>query len=173
MCNVLLMPLLQIPSGHHHVADCIKDQLLQSSEDFQCEKVEILSYCYGKLETLISTVYLQGIHKLPNVYSWIYKTLAVKGKTRNRHYLYEHLFLKKVSHIINQIRPDVIICTHALPSYLVNRLKEINQWEGIVINAYTDYFINDLWGIKHIDYHLVPSTQVKQELLIRGVCFAT
>jgi len=167
MFKVLFMPLLQIPSGHHHVADSIKEQLHQSSGRYYCEKLEILSHCYGKVEAFISTVYLQWIHKLPQIYSRIYKTAAVKGSSK-RYYTYEWLFLKKVHRAIEHTNPDLIICTHALPSYLLERLKKNGLWSGPVINVYTDYFINDLWGREHIDYHFVPSLDVKQKLLMRG-----
>lgn len=170
MFRILFMPLLQIPSGHHHVADSIKDQLNQSSEDFHCEKVEILSYSYGNIESLVSSAYLQWIHKLPRLYSQIYKITAVKDKKMNqRFYIYEWLFLKKVQNLIKQTKPDLIVCTHALPSYIIDRLKKMNLWSGPVINVYTDYFINNLWGIEGINYHFVPSSNVKNELLTRGI----
>ncbi|MYL56649.1 hypothetical protein GLW20_03925 [Virgibacillus halodenitrificans] len=170
MYRVLFMPLLQIPSGHHHVADCIKEQLDQYSGVFECEKVEVLSYCFGKLETLVSNVYLQWIHKLPHLYSQIYKNAAVKNAKTNRLVTaYEWLFLKKILHLLRQIKPDIIICTHAFPSYLLNYFKSENLWSGKVINVYTDYFVNNLWGVHHIDYHFVPSQHVKQELINKGV----
>ncbi len=170
MHQVLFMPLLQIPSGHHHVADCIEEQLNKFPGVFQCEKVELLSYCYGKAETLVSTIYLQWIHKLPHLYSQVYKRAAVKNAKTNRLVItYEWLFYKKILHLLQQVNPDIIICTHALPSYLFNRLKREKHWSGKVINVYTDYFVNNLWGIHQIDYHFVPSQHVKQGLINKGV----
>lgn len=66
------------------------------------------------------------------------------GKTNKHFYIYEWLFLKKVQKLIKQINPDLIICTHALPSYILERLKKNNLWSGPVINVYTDYFFNNL-----------------------------
>lgn len=169
MYQILFMPFLQIPSGHHHVADCIEQQLHKSSGKFHCEKVEILSHCYGKIEMFISSFYLKWIHKLPGVYSRIYSATVTEKANDKRYYIYEALFIKKVRELIEQTNPDIIICTHALPSYLLNILKKKNIWSGIVINVYTDYFINDLWGIEHIDYHFVPSIHSKQELIRRGI----
>src|SRR5699024_6322403 len=170
MFRVLFMPLLQIPSGHHHVADSIKFQLNQLSGDFQCEKVEILSHCYGHVETLISSIYLKWIHKFPGLYSQIYKHAAVKGvKGKKRFYLYEWLFSKKVQQCTEQTKPDLIICTHALPSYILECLKKRNLWSGPVINVYTDYFINNLWGKEGINYHFGASLNARRELLNRGI----
>ena len=79
------------------------------------------------------------------------------------------MFLRKIKQLISETNPDIIICTHALPSYLIARLKERNIWTGTVINAYTDYFINQLWDKNEIDFHFVPSIHTKEELLIQGV----
>lgn len=173
MIRVLFMPFLQIPSGHHHVADSIKYQLMEYSKeklvDFHYEKIEILSHCYGKLESFISAIYLQSIHKVPTAYSQVYKLVVVKGAKNKNYQLYERLFLKKMLRVLDEKNPHIIFCTHALPSYLLSRIKKNNQWTGIVINVYTDYFVNELWGKKHIDYHFAPSIHVKQELVEKGV----
>lgn len=170
MARILFLPFLQIPSGHHHVADSIKVQLEQDPGIFHCDKVDILSYSYGKIEQLISAFYIQWIHTFPSIYSQIYRHVAVRGRTIHKHYYtYEWLFMKKLEELIEETRPDLVICTHALPSYLLARLKERNIWSGKVMNVYTDYFVNDLWGIKQIDFHFVPSMHIKKELLQRGV----
>jgi len=170
MYRILFMPLLQIPSGHHHVARSIEDDLNQSKEHFHCEHIELLSYSFGKLEKIISSVYLQWIERFPESYSAIYKLAAVKNENQRKHfYMYEIIFLKYIQRIIMQAKPDLVICTHALPSYLLNRMKEKKRWSGIVINVYTDYFVNNLWGIHQIDYHFTPNTIVKNHLLKRGV----
>lgn len=169
MYRILFMPFLQIPSGHHHVADSIQFELQEISAEFYCEKVDILSHCFGRVESLISSFYLQWIHTLPGIYSKIYKA-SVNGKAGNkRYYMYEFLFLRKVHQLLQQTNPDVIICTHALPSYLLNLLKQKKMWSKPVLNVYTDYFINDLWGMRYIDYHFVPSPSSKQELIDRGI----
>lgn len=170
MFKVLFLPLLQIPSGHHHVADNIKEHLQRSSKVFHCEKVDILSHYYGNAETLISSLYLRSIHTLPTAYSFIYKTAAWKGKKRKKHFqIYEWLFSDKVLQLLIHRKPDVVICTHAFPSYLLHCLKKKNLWSGSVINVYTDYFINHLWGIDSIDYHFVPCIHLKKELMRRGI----
>ncbi|RWR13149.1 hypothetical protein QNH23_01165 [Siminovitchia fortis] len=170
MHNILFLPFLQIPSGHHHVADSIKNQLEQMADHFHCEKIDILSYGYGNIESLISSIYLQWIHKLPKVYSTIYRLAAVERPTLNKRFrMYEVLFIKVFRNLLQEKKPDLVVCTHALPSYMIARLKKLQLWTGIAINVYTDYFINNLWGIDEIDYHFVPSKKIKDQLVEQGV----
>lgn len=169
MYRVLFMPFLRIPSGHHHVADCLERQLSEASNQFQCEKVEILSYCYGKVETFISATYLRWIEKLPKLYSMVYRWTVNKQKVNRRYYLYELLFLRQIRKLLIERKPHLVICTHALPSYLLNILKRKGLWSGKIINVYTDYYINDLWGTSVIDYHFMPSSDIKRELMEKGI----
>src|SRR5699024_2557395 len=112
-----------------------------------------------------SAIYLHWIQRLPQVYSSLYYLFTVRKRTvEKRHYIYEWLFLRKMKRLIRDTKPDIVICTHALPSYLIAHLKKKNEWTGIAVNVYTDYFINRLWGKAEIDYHFVPSPCMETEL---------
>ncbi|RCK12651.1 hypothetical protein DT075_09355 [Bacillus licheniformis] len=66
--------------------------------------------------------------------------------------------------IIAEKKPDIVFCTHALPSYLLNRLK--GQFPDMkVVNVYTDFFVNRIWGREKIDYHFAP---IQTELLLKS-----
>lgn len=71
--------------------------------------------------------------------------------------------------LIKEKKPDLIICTHGFPSYILNYLKEKGEIETAVINIYTDYFIHCCWGIEHIDFHFVPSHHMRDFLKKKGV----
>lgn len=170
MKKILFLPFLQIPSGHHQVANGVIDSLQLKNDLFECEKVDILSYSYGKVEVFISKFYIRWIRCLPALYSQLYrKTVAKNECEKKRFYLYEWIFLNWVEKLINEKDPHLIVCTHALPSYLLNQLKEKEKISIPIVNIYTDYFINQLWGIKNIDYHFVPTKEIKQMLINRGV----
>jgi len=52
---------------------------------------------------------------------------------------------------------------------LLARLKIKKGLKVPVINAYTDFFINDMWGKQEIDLHFVPNKQIKLQLINEGV----
>lgn len=163
--KVLFLPFLQIPSGHHHAADAISSYFKQLDPSIQCKKVDILHYTFGCGEKVISNLYLHVIQTMPAFYSWLYKNKAYNRVKRNKtFFFYKLLFLRSMKNLLAKENPDLVICTHSLPSYLLNLLKQRKNISVPVINAYTDFFINTLWGIQHIDVHFVPSVEVKQFL---------
>ncbi len=169
--SILFLPFLQIPSGHHQVANALIDGIRQIDPNIKCDKVDIFSFSYGNIEKMISFIYLKWIHVFPRLYNSIYKISVYKNIEKNKRYrLYELLFMSFMKKLIKEKQPDLIICTHALPSYMLNFLKEKNEIQIPVINVYTDYFIHRFWGIDNIDFHLVPSAEIKKYLVERGIC---
>ncbi|KKI90323.1 hypothetical protein WQ54_20355 [Bacillus sp. SA1-12] len=170
MQKILFMPLLRMSSGHHQVADSIMESLKEGNLEWEFEKVELLSYSLGFLETIITGTYLKAIMVCPAFYSWLYRKVSFNDTYETkRYFLYELLFLRSMKKVLNECNPDLIICTHALPSYLLNKLKQQSCQTVPVINVYTDLFVNQLWGLSHIDYHFAPSQEVKQFLSNQGV----
>ncbi|WP_018663551.1 MGDG synthase family glycosyltransferase [Heyndrickxia acidiproducens] len=168
--SVLFLPFLQIPSGHHQVAHAIADGMLEIDSAITCDKVDILSYSYGKMEKVVSHLYLKWIHTFPALYHAVYQHAVYRNFEKNKRYrIYEWLFLPFMKKLIEEKQPDLIICTHALPSYMLNCMKKRKEIKTPVVNVYTDYFIHLFWGLDHIDFHFVPTGQMKSYLIQRGI----
>ncbi|WP_099159896.1 MGDG synthase family glycosyltransferase [Virgibacillus ndiopensis] len=166
----LFLPFMQIPSGHHHVADALINEMKYCERNMTCDKIDILSYSFGKVEKVVSASYLTWIKWLPSVYHWLYFHSAYKSSPQNnRNYLYELLFTYFFKRLINAKKPKVVFCTHALPSNIASVLKQKNQLNATIVNVYTDFFVNRIWGLKEIDFHFAPTLAVKRYLLDQGV----
>jgi UDP-N-acetylglucosamine:LPS N-acetylglucosamine transferase len=171
MNKILFMPLLRMSSGHHQVADSIMEYLKESDLKCEFEKVELLSYSFGFVESIITGMYLKSIKLCPATYSWLYRKVSFNSRYDTKEYLlYELLFLRFMKKVLKESNPDLIICTHALPSYLLNRLKQQSSQSVPVINVYTDFFANQLWGLSHIDYHFLCEQGVQNDrIFVTGI----
>lgn len=168
--RVLFLPFMRIASGHHQVANALLAMLKHIQYTTECEKVDILSYSYGRLESVISGIYLAWIKHLPHSYHWLYIQSSVQpNRKERRNTFYGTLFLPFFKKMLRDKEPDILFCTHALPSNIANRLKRKGNCHAIIVNAYTDFFINRVWGLSEVDFHFVPSQMVKDELLRKGV----
>lgn len=167
--KALFLPFMQITTGHHHVADVLMDELLSKNHEMACQKVDILSYSYGRIESIISHIYLLSIRHIPQLYNWIYGLVANREVKGNRKILFKILFSYFFKRLLKETNPDILIFTHSLPSHIASLLKNKNKLDAITVNVYTDYFVNRIWGIDGIDYHIVPSEQVKIFLKRKGV----
>lgn len=168
--KALFLPFMQIASGHHHVADTLMSELASCEKKIAGYKVDILSYSYGKVERLISSTYLAWIKYFPEIYNWLYMQMSYKEQvSKNRKFVYEMLFTYYFKKLIEEIKPKILFFTHSLPSNIASRLKQKNELDVITVNVYTDFFVNQIWGIEGIDFHFVPSITVKNYLIEKGV----
>ncbi|MGJ7921187.1 MGDG synthase family glycosyltransferase [Neobacillus sp. LXY-4] len=170
MRKILILPFLQIPSGHHQVADALSAYFKEIDQLMEITKIDIFHYTSSFAEKITSSLYLNAINRIPSLYSKLYHFNACQSyKTAQRNFFYERFFLKSIKRLLDEVSPDIIICTHCLPSFLLSYLKKYEQLSIPVINAYTDFFINNVWAIDQIDLHLVPSESMKKFLEARGV----
>lgn len=164
MKKILFLPFLQMRSGHHQVAEALMDCIKETRADIEMKKVDLLSYSNPHIEKLVTKSYLNWIRYAPATYNLAYKTLFNKETEKSRSFKVRHyFFLKKMEQLLVEEEPDLIVCTHGFPSYLLSELKRQGKCEAPVMNAYTDFFVNSVWGREEIEYHLLPTPELKRE----------
>ncbi|UOE76573.1 MGDG synthase family glycosyltransferase [Parageobacillus thermoglucosidasius] len=170
MMKILVLPLFQMSTGHHKVADTLIDFLQRQFRDVHCKKIDFLSYCNEFMEKIVSEMYLRWIRSHPASYHRVYKTFMYP----DFHWLefvslepWLPYFENKMKKLLEKERPTLIICTHSFPSRILQRLKRKRATQTPVINVYTDFFINSVWGKRDIDYHFVPHADAKRELMTK------
>ncbi len=164
MKKVLIFPFMRMPSGHHQVAEAVIHLLNENMDNLVINKMDFLTYTSNQLERMITKSYLKWIRYAPGTYEWVYKHLFYTGSSVKVRW-YHHLFLAKMQQLIEEEQPDLIICTHGFPSLLLSHLKQKGKLTTPVVNVYTDFFINSVWGKKGIDAHFVPNQKIKRRLL--------
>lgn len=167
--KILFLPFLQMPTGHHQVADALIRSVMRRDPSVELKKVDFLSFVNEKIEKIFTTTYLKWIDHSPQTFTWVYRYFVYPSNASKHFHLYESLFLSKMLEMLKQENPDLIVCTQAFPSFLISRLKLQEKIETPVINVYTDFFINKLWGLQGIDYHFVCDRPLKEELISKGI----
>ncbi|MGE7186134.1 MGDG synthase family glycosyltransferase [Peribacillus sp. NPDC006672] len=169
MKKVLFLPLFRMQSGHHQVAEALMDLLKKHTNGVILKKVDLLSYTNNSLEKVITTGYLKWIRYAPETYNLTYKNLFYANSEKERPFKWcQHIFLKKMEQLIDEENPDLIVCTHGFPSQILSQLKLKGKCSVPIINVYTDFFINNVWGSKGIDFHFIPSQELKEKLLSKN-----
>ena len=166
MKKILFLPLLQMQSGHHKVAEALMDMLKNHTNGITFKKIDLLSYTNGSIGKMITNGYLTWIRYAPETYNLVYKNFFYAPPTKEHSFKwYQYIFLKKMEQLLAEENPDLIVCTHGFPSYLLSQLKRKGKCDIPIINVYTDFFINNVWGKKGIDFHFIPSQEVKEKLI--------
>ncbi|RFU64893.1 MGDG synthase family glycosyltransferase [Peribacillus glennii] len=167
--KILVLPLFQFPTGHLKVAETIKEYISAEYPESDLEIVDFLSYCNDSLEKMVSSIYFSWINTSPSIYRTLYNTIMYSENDRKFKVdfrLFSLYFESKMMQLIEKVNPSLIICSHSFPSSIIGKLKQKGRLMNIpVINIYTDFFINDVWAKKEIEYHLVPHSDAKKTLI--------
>ncbi|WP_341300914.1 glycosyltransferase [Lysinibacillus sp. FSL H8-0500] len=169
MSKALFLPFLTIQTGHHQVADALMDFITRHNKDIEVKKVDLLNYANPLVERVISQSYLSWIQYAPLLYTKFYKKVFDTPKEIKQNFKLYEMLLKHLERLLQQEKPDIIFCTQSAPSYLMSKLKQSGRCNVPVVNVYTDFFMNQLWGITAIDYHFVPMQEMKEALIRQGV----
>lgn len=162
--KILLLPLFSFPTGHTKVADAMREQIERVDPTHEIEMVDLLRYTNPLLEKAMGSFYIKWIHVSPRTYQWMYEK-NVSKKERSSVTILTRILERKMLKLIREKQPDLIFCTHAFPSSILNTLKEKGKIDVPVVNVYTDFFLNEVWGRTKNEYHIVPHEEAKAQLL--------
>ncbi len=165
MTKILFFPHLQMQSGHHQAAEALMDLIRERYPEADVKKIDLLSETNQLLEKVIQTGYLQWIKIAPRLYSRAYKRLYFCKEPLDGQYIWhQSLFLHKLKQLLKEEQPDLIFCTHSLPSCMFSKLKMAGKCDVPVVNVYTDFFVHDYWGHRGIDAHFLPTAEAKAQM---------
>ncbi|MFS1516115.1 MGDG synthase family glycosyltransferase [Bacillus sp. SCS-151] len=165
MKKVLFLPLLRMPSGHHQVSEAFIHSFNCHDQYVKTKKIDLLSHSNPLLEKFITSFYLKWIKLAPQSYEWVYKNFGYSSSKNYSLQWYELFFLRNMEKLLQEEKPDLIVATHGFPSFLVSCLKVKNKIDIPLVNVYTDFFINNVWGREGVDFHFVSSEQMKTYLI--------
>jgi processive 1,2-diacylglycerol beta-glucosyltransferase len=155
-------------AGHTQAAYALSSSLRKLSPDVNTKVMELGSFLNPRMAPLIITAYKKTVTSQPRLIGMMYRFQYKKSLNRITTLALHRIFYTYTKNVINQLRPDVIVCTHPIPSAVISRLKRL----GVNIplcTVITDYDAHGNWISPEVDCFLVPTPEVKYKLMRRGV----
>jgi len=155
-------------TGHTQAAYALAMGLRQLSRDIQTRVIELGTFLNPVLGPLIFSAYRKTVSKQPQLVGKLYRGHYDKSLNRVTRFALHKLFYNQVSHVIEQLKPDLIICTHPFPNAVVSRLKKLGL-KTPLYTLITDYDAHATWTNPEVDGYLVSTATVRDKLVARGV----
>jgi processive 1,2-diacylglycerol beta-glucosyltransferase len=98
----------------------------------------------------------------------MYRTQYKRSLNRFTQLALHRLFYMQTAAMIEQFRPDAIVCTHPIPNAIIARLKRL----GMKLPLYTvitDYDVHGTWVADGVSSYFVSTDEVRTKLLQRGI----
>ncbi len=152
--------------GHLQAARSLQESLLSQGIE-RVILLDLMAEAHPLINELTRFVYMQSFKTIPHLYGWVYNmTRDMKAESPFSNWL--HSFgIRRLREVLEQERPQLIV--HTFPQLALPHLK--TRWGLTVplINILTDYDLHGRWLHPHIDHYYVPSEQMRNEAIQRGI----
>ncbi len=169
--RVLLMHVVTTGSGHYRASQAIEQTLRARDPSATIVNVDAFRYASRFVRWTISRTYLSLIRHQPDIWEYLYDNPSVYRRVKFFQQLLYRYQAKKLQQLIEEVRPDVIACTQAYPCGMVADFKCRQGLRIPLVGVLTDYAPHLYWFHEQpeVDVYVVPSQQVKQRFITRGI----
>lgn len=129
------------------------------------------SYKYAALvvSRVVSDGYIRMVKTIPQLYRYIYHR-AERATEVGRFRTWAHQFTaSNLRGLIEQERPDAVVCTHAFPCGAMAEYKTLFNDAPPVVAIVTDFAIHGFWIHDNIDAYCVATDAMRSALQARGI----
>ncbi|MGG6312268.1 MGDG synthase family glycosyltransferase [Paenibacillus macerans] len=156
-------------AGHTQAAYALSSSLRKIAPNVQTKVLELGSFLNPRVAPLIITAYKKTVSSQPRLVRMMYRSNYKKSLNRLTTLALHRIFYTRTIQIIRQLHPDVIVCTHPIPSAVISRLKRLGMLDVPLCTVITDYDVHGAWVSREVNCFLVSTDQVQRKLMDRGV----
>ena len=166
--RVLLMYITKV-SGHRQATVAIQQALRQLDPEIEVPAINGFGYTYPILEKIVNKAYLSVIKRTPKVWDYLYDNPKIVKNSQSIQNFLHKTSHEKIAKLIQRHRPQAIVCTQAFPCGMVADYKISHNLDILLIGVLTDFSPHSYWINEGVDYYVVPSEEVKERLVVKGV----
>jgi processive 1,2-diacylglycerol beta-glucosyltransferase len=134
-----------------------------------CEVVDSYRYASNVFHRVASNGYIGIVKLLPQLYKFAYDQAERATKiSAFKTWLHRYTALN-LRQFVSELRPDVVVCTHAFPCGVMAEYKREFADAPPVVGIVTDFVVHPFWIHRNIDRYAVATAAMRQTLVARGV----
>ena len=148
--------------GHFSAAKSIKQYIDDNYTDTQTYMIDCVKYINKAFEKVTTTAYKEMARKAPWTWGKVYYKsedgiIAKVTSTSNK------IMAVKMNSLFREIKPDLVICTHAFGSQMTSYLKKKGKTYCTLATIMTDFAPHNQWliGSEFVDYYFVSNDNMK------------
>lgn len=156
--------------GHSNAAEAVKKNILLKDPKSEVYIIDILKAINPLLDKVVIGSYIKTLKLSPILYGKLYNyTESDDGFTSTVSSKLNHFFAFKIKELLDDLKPDIVICTHPFPGEMVSYLKKSKVITMPFVIIMTDYSTHGLWIQDCVDKYIVSNEDMIHEMTERGV----
>ncbi|HEY6812790.1 MAG TPA: glycosyltransferase [Propionibacteriaceae bacterium] len=158
-----------IGSGHNIAAGVLESCFRTTPEVDAVQRLDILESTNEVYRTLYDDGYFALVEAAPWLVGWGYDANDPPFKLAHWTSLWDRINTTATSKAIRAFRPDIVVCTHFLPTRLVSLMLTRGVLEAKLAVVTTDYDFQGLWLSSAFNRFFVARDETKAHMAAIGV----
>jgi processive 1,2-diacylglycerol beta-glucosyltransferase len=109
------------------------------------------------------------VKRTPEIWEYLYDNPKVMKSVHRLRDMIHRSNTGKLKALLNEFKPDGVICTQAFPCGLIADYKDTFNVDIPLIGVLTDYAPHSYWIFDKVDRYIVPSMETGKKLIDNGV----
>ncbi len=158
-----------VGAGHSAAAEAVIQALKSLEPDSESRIVNSYYYASAFVGKMVEDGYIQMVKFIPQLYGLLYERRERAGTISGLKNWAIHTSAENFMHLVDEYRPDVIVCTHAFSCGVSSVLKEQMGLRIPVVGVVTDFVVHPFWIYNNLDLYTVATCEIAEHLSSKGV----
>ena len=169
----ILILSASVGAGHVRAAEAVEAALRAAGASITIGNHDVLTFMPPPFRKVYRDGYFDLVARAPRLLGWLYdKTDRPFHKDLLRQKV-EQVNSVRLLKVIREFEPDVVICTHFLPSVLIDRERRHGRSRSRIITVVTDFEVHGMWLSVPSDHYFVANDEARAHLEALGVSAAS
>ncbi|MBI3322327.1 MAG: hypothetical protein HYZ94_01425 [Candidatus Omnitrophica bacterium] len=169
MRHRILLMYITDRSGHCQAARAVEQGIRRIDPSADTLTIDAFQYLNPVLARIVDRMYMSVIQKLPELWDYLYDNPEVVARSNHFRKLLHRYDSPRLQGLLEDFRPEAIVCTQAFPCGLVADYKQEHGLEVPLYGVITDFSPHAYWVHPQVDGYVVPAEETGQWLVDRRV----
>ncbi|MFZ5641661.1 MAG: MGDG synthase family glycosyltransferase [Bacillota bacterium] len=160
---------VSIGAGHDLAARALAEEVMARHPGGRIKIVDTFRYINPVLNKVIVGSYIESLKFNPKIWGYLYDQAEEGDKFIDLSQLLSKMLSAKLEKLVEEFRPDAIVCTHAFPAGILSVLKSRGKLPVPLVGVLTDFTVHPFWIHEHVDTYFIPAEDLKYQLMDMGV----
>ncbi|MBZ5594976.1 MAG: UDP-N-acetylglucosamine--LPS N-acetylglucosamine transferase [Acidobacteriia bacterium] len=160
----ILVLSASVGAGHVRAAEAVEAALRRTGTPVTVENLDVLTLMAPAFRKLYRDGYFEMVRRAPRIVGWLYDAT---DKPFHKDLVRQKLEQAGAARLLKKIReydPDVAICTHFLPTALLDRERRKGRCRARIVTVVTDFEVHGMWLATPSDHYFVANGEARAHL---------
>jgi processive 1,2-diacylglycerol beta-glucosyltransferase len=158
-----------VGAGHVRAAEAVELALKQRAPESTVANYDVLTLMPPPFRKVYSEGYFKMVATTPRILGWLYDATDKPFHQDRLQRQIERAGAVKLLKRIREFDPDVAICTHFLPTALLDRERRKGRCRTQIITVVTDFEVHGMWLSVPSDHYFVATDEARAHLEALGI----